>query len=116
MFPSETARHLRKEFRRDAVHVDDLGLRETADQQVASVARAEDRAMVTENVADYAREPDLALVCVLKQPARRWRPGPGLGQAARTWCRANPRRTWASTGRREQSCRSKNETRSAPLG
>lgn len=91
MFPSEAARHLREEFGHDAVHVDEMGLRGVADPQVASVARGEQRAMVTENVADYAREPDLVLVCVLKRnlPA-----GGAQAKALATlldaWCRANP--------------------------
>ena len=92
MFPSAAARHLREEFGHDAVHVHDLGLRGAADPQVASVARAEDRAVVTEKVADYARESDLVLVCVLK---RNLPTGGAQAQAlARlldTWCRANPR-------------------------
>jgi hypothetical protein len=66
MFPSDAARLLRDDFGHDAAHVDELGLRGADDQQVATVARAEGRAMVTENIADYAGEPDLVLVCVLK--------------------------------------------------
>jgi len=67
MFPREAARRLRDDFGHDAVHVDELGLRGAEDQHVAVVARAEGRAMVTENVADYAGEQDLVIVCVLKR-------------------------------------------------
>jgi hypothetical protein len=91
MFPSEAARVLRVQFGHDAVHVNDLGLRGAADPQVAPVARADDRAMVTENVVDYAPEPDLVLVCVLK----RNRPAGGkqahaLAELLDAWCRTNP--------------------------
>lgn len=67
MFPSEAARLLRDDFGHDAVHVAELGLRGIDDRQVAAVARAEGRAMVTENIADDASEEDLVLVCVLKR-------------------------------------------------
>lgn len=67
MLPSEAARQLRDDFGHDAVHVDDLGLRGVDDRQIAAVARAHGRAMVTENVGDYAGEQDLVLVCVLKR-------------------------------------------------
>ena len=67
MFPSDAARQLQEDFGHDAVHVDDLGLQGAEDHQVAEVAWAEGRAVVTENVADYAAERDLVLVCVLKR-------------------------------------------------
>ena len=67
MFPSDAARQLQERFGHDAVHVDDLGLRGADDEQVAEEARSEGRAVVTDNVADYAAERDLVLVCVLKR-------------------------------------------------
>ena len=67
MFPSDVARQLQGSFGHDAVHVNELGLRGADDQQVAEVARAEGRAVVTENLADAAAERDLVLVCVLKR-------------------------------------------------
>ena len=67
MFPSDAARQLRDAFGHDAVHVDDLGMGGVDDRQVAAVARADGRAVVTENIADYAGEQDLVLVCVLKR-------------------------------------------------
>ena len=77
MFPSATAVLLRDSYGHDAVHVTEVGLRAADDAQVAAVARAEARAVVTENVADFAAERDIALVFVLKKnlPA-------GGGQAA----------------------------------
>jgi len=67
MFPRATATRLTSDLGHDAVHVRDIGLGGVADPEVASVARAEERALVTENVADFASEPDLVLVCVRKR-------------------------------------------------
>lgn len=67
MFPAEAAQKLRDDFGHDAVHVSEVGLAGVADAEVGNAARAEKRAVVTENVADYAEEPDLVLVCILKR-------------------------------------------------
>jgi hypothetical protein len=67
MFPTEAARHLRDEFGHDALHVGEAGLEGAWDTEVANIARSEERAVVTENVADFAEESDLILVCVLKR-------------------------------------------------
>jgi len=77
MFPMATAEFLRTTYGHDAVHVAEVGLRAADDVQVAALARAEGRAVVTENVADFAAERDVVLVFVLKKnlPA-------GGGQAA----------------------------------
>jgi hypothetical protein len=77
MFPVAAAELLRNSYGQDAVHVAEVGLRATDDAQVAAAARAEGRAVVTENVADFAAERDIVLVFVLKKnlPA-------GGGQAA----------------------------------
>jgi hypothetical protein len=91
MFASATAVLLRDTYGHDAVHVTEVGLRAADDAQVAAVARAEARAVVTENVADFAAERDIALVFVLKKnlPA-------GGGQAAALakvldrWARDHP--------------------------
>lgn len=90
MFPSDAARHLRK-LGHDAAHVEGLGLRGADDEQVASVARAEDRAVVTENVADFAGETDLVLVCVLKRnlPAGGGQ-AEALAQLLDRWAREHP--------------------------
>lgn len=45
----------------------DVGLAGAADVEVAAVARSDQRALVTENVADFAAEQDLLVVCVLKR-------------------------------------------------
>jgi hypothetical protein len=65
MFPA-AAEILRTKYGHDAVRVTEIGLRAADDKQVAAVARAEGRAVVTENVADFAAERDLVLVFVLK--------------------------------------------------
>jgi hypothetical protein len=77
MFPAAAAEILRTKYGHDAVQVSEVGLRAADDTQVAPAARAEGRAVVTENVADFAAERDLILVFVLKKnlPA-------GSGQAA----------------------------------
>jgi hypothetical protein len=77
MFPAATAEILRDTHSRAAVHVREVGLSAADDAQVAQTARAEGRVVVTENVADFAAERDVALAFVLKRnlPA-------GGGQAA----------------------------------
>jgi hypothetical protein len=77
MFPVAAAALLRDTYGHDAVHVAEVGLRAAEDAHVAVVARGEGRAVVTENVVDFAAERDAVLVCVLKKslPA-------GGGQAA----------------------------------
>jgi Domain of unknown function (DUF5615) len=77
MFPAATAEILRDTHGQDAVHVREVGLSAADDAQVTATARAEGRVVVTENVADFAAERDVALVFVLKRnlPA-------GGGQAA----------------------------------
>jgi hypothetical protein len=77
MFPVAAAELLRDTYGRDAVHIAEVGLRAADDTQVAATARAEGRAVVTENVADFAAEREVVLVFVLKRnlPA-------GGGQAA----------------------------------
>jgi hypothetical protein len=67
MFPPAVAAILRESFGRDAVHVSEVGLTGADDMQVAAVARNEERAVVTENVADFAVERDVVLVFVLKR-------------------------------------------------
>ena len=67
LFPVATGVLLREEYGHDAVHVAEGGLQATADAQVAAVARAERRAVVTENVVDFSTERDVALVFVLKR-------------------------------------------------
>lgn len=77
MFPAAAAVLLREVYGHDAVHVAEIGLQAAEDALVAAAARAGGRAVVTENVADFAAERDVVLVFVLKRnlPA-------GGGQAA----------------------------------
>ena len=67
MFPAAVAEILRTKYGHDAVHVTEAGLRTADDTQVAAAARAEGRAVGTENVTDFAAERDLVLVFVLKK-------------------------------------------------
>jgi hypothetical protein len=66
MFPVAEAELLRDTYGQDAIHVAEAGLRAADDAQVATTARAEGRAVVTENVADFAAERDVVLVFVKK--------------------------------------------------
>jgi uncharacterized protein DUF5615 len=76
MFPATAAALLHETYGHDAVHVAEIGLRAAEDAHVAAAARG-GRAVMTENVVDFAAERDLVLVFVLKKnlPA-------GGGQAA----------------------------------
>ena len=67
MFPVAAATLLRDTYGHDAVHVAEAGLRAAEDAHVAATARAQGRAVVTENVADFADERDVVLVFVLKK-------------------------------------------------
>lgn len=67
MFPVAAAALLRDTYGLDAVHAAEAGLRAADDTQVAATARAEGRAVVTENVADFAAERDVVLAFVLKR-------------------------------------------------
>ena len=67
MFPTTAAGLLRDKYGHDAVHVTEVGLRGAPDTQVAAAARADSRAVVTENVADFAAERDIVLIFVLKR-------------------------------------------------
>jgi len=90
MFPNATAEILRKIHGRDAVHVGEIGLRATEDAQLAAVARAPERAIVTENVADFAGERDVVIVFVLKKnlPAG-GKQAPAVAEILDKWARAH---------------------------
>ena len=92
MFPAQAARHLSDDFDHEAVHVGDVGLRGGDDAAIAVLARREGRAMVTENVADFASEDDLILVCVLQRnlPAGAGQ-AHGLALVLHRWATSNPR-------------------------
>jgi hypothetical protein len=67
MFPSAAAVLLREKYGHDALNVSEAGLQAVDDSQVAAAARAGNRTVVTENVADFAAERDVLLVFVLKR-------------------------------------------------
>jgi hypothetical protein len=54
----------------DVVHVFERGLGARPDAEVAAVAKAEARVLVTENVQDFAHASDIAVACVLKSRLR----------------------------------------------
>lgn len=91
MFPLAVTRLLRDKYRRDAVHVGEIGLLATEDARIATAARAQGRAVVTENVADFAAERDVILVFVLKKnlPAGGAQ-AEALAKALDGWALANP--------------------------
>lgn len=90
MYPIAAARLLR-ERGHDVVHVAEVGLRATDDEVVTSAARDEQRGVVTENVSDYAHEPDVVLVFVLKRhlPSGSAQ-APALAEMLHRWSLANP--------------------------
>jgi hypothetical protein len=65
MFPSATCEQLVADGH-DAVHVRDRGVDARPDAEVATVAAAEERIVVTENVRDFAHEQGIVVLCVLK--------------------------------------------------
>lgn len=91
MFPPQAASLLRDDHDHVADHVRDLGLGGADDQVVARHARENGYALVTENIADFAHEPDLVLVCVLKRnlPAGDAQ-APTLAKLLRRWQQMNP--------------------------
>ena len=91
MFPMAAARLLRDTYGHDAVQVSEVGLGAAADTEVAALARAEGRAVVTENVADFAAERDVVLVLVLKKnsPVGSGQ-APALAKILDRWSQAYP--------------------------
>ena len=77
---------MRGAFDHDAVHVDEVGLSGAEDVSVATVARSEHRAVVTENVSDSA--PDTGLIAALTVWSGRLHDGSGL---ANTTVASTPR-------------------------
>lgn len=67
MFPPAAAALLRDRHGHDAVHVTEVGLGATDDPEVATAARTGDRALVTENIVDFAGQRDLVLLFVRKR-------------------------------------------------
>lgn len=91
MFSAAVAVQLRDTYGHDAVQVTEVGLLAADDAQVAALARAEGRAVVTENVADFSIERDVVLVFTLKKSL----PAGGhqaamLAKVLDGWARTNP--------------------------
>lgn len=91
MFSSRVAELLRSEHRIDALHVREVGLGATDDARVAEFARADARALVTENFRHFAHERDMVLVFVRKArlPAGS-APAHALAALVRQWLEKNP--------------------------
>lgn len=91
MFPPAVAMLLRESYSHDAAHVDEVGLHSAEDSQVAAVARYEGRAVVTENVSDFAAERDVVVVFILKKnlPASGAQAA-ALAKALDRWARGQP--------------------------
>lgn len=89
MFPPATCQRLAARGH-DAVHVVDRGANARPDPEVAAVATRERRALVTENVKDFAHAHDLVLVCVLKSRL----PAQGMAEHVAAmldrWAQSNP--------------------------
>ena len=91
MFPPAVAVLLRDTYGHDAVHVGEVGLLADDDALVAATARADGRAVVTENVADFAAERDTVLVFVLKRnPPSGGAHAAGLAKILDRWANDNP--------------------------
>jgi hypothetical protein len=89
MFPPKTCTFL-ADSGHDAVHVRDRGVDARPDREVAAVAARENRALVTENVKDFAGERDIAVVCVLKTRLPANGMAEHLAQMLDAWATANP--------------------------
>lgn len=89
MFPQQTCTLL-AERGHDAVHVRERGVNARPDSEVAAVAARENRALVTENVKDFAAQRDLAVVCVLKSRLPAAGMAHHLAELVDRWAQANP--------------------------
>jgi len=89
MFPPATCQQL-AELGHDAVHVRDRGVDARPDPEVAAVAAAEGRGLVTENVKDFAGERGLMVVCVLKSRLPSGGMHVHLAALLDGWAKANP--------------------------
>lgn len=110
MFPTTAASLLREDYGHDALHVFEVGLRSADDAVAAATARSEGRAIVTENVADFAGERDVVLVFVLKKNLSASGALPkALAKLLDAWAKTNPRpyigAHWPSRGRRPRQGR-----------
>jgi hypothetical protein len=90
MFPVAAAALLRDTYGHDAVHVAEAGLRAAEDAQVAAAARREGRAVITENVADFAAERDVVMVFVLKNLPSGGGQAAALAKVLDRWAQEHP--------------------------
>jgi uncharacterized protein DUF5615 len=91
MYPMEAAVQLREEHGCDALHVSEVGLAATADATIAGYARADGRAVVTENVVDFSAEADTVVVFVLKKKLPvGGRQAAALAAVLAEWVKADP--------------------------
>jgi hypothetical protein len=67
LFPRQAATLLREQHGHEAFHVSEVGLDATADGEIATFARTDRWAVITENVTDFPRESDVVLVFVLER-------------------------------------------------
>jgi hypothetical protein len=89
MFPAATSARL-CELGHDSSHVRDRGLETRPDPELAETARRERRALVTENVRDFANEDGLVVVCVLKRRLRQRGMVESVAAMLDGWARGNP--------------------------
>ena len=90
MFPPHTCHRL-AERGHDAVHGRDRGVDARPDPEVAAVAAAERRVLVTENVKDFAHVEGVVIVCVLKARLRSHQMDQHLAALLDAWAKANPK-------------------------
>lgn len=91
MFPQATARILREKYGHDAVHVAEAGLQSRPDPEVAAMARAEGRVVITENARDFAAEQNVPQLFVLKRNFPRGGAlAPALAEALDHWAATHP--------------------------
>lgn len=90
MFPPAAVGLLRDKYDHVAIHVAQAGLRGASDTQVAATARADGRAVVTENVADFAAERDVVLVFVKRNLPPGSAQAPALAALLDRWARDSP--------------------------
>lgn len=89
LFPAAVCARL-AERGHDAVHVRDRGLDASPDREVSALAARENRALVTENVKDFAGETDVVVVCVLKSRLPPKGLADHLAALLDKWATANP--------------------------
>ena len=89
MFPAATCDLLTAEGH-DAVAVRQIGLAGRPDPEVAGLARGQRRVLVTENVRDFAAEPDLVILIVLKSTLPPAGMAHHLARRIVGWAAANP--------------------------